>query len=120
MRWIWLSVGLLSLALGAIGAVVPLLPTTPFILVSAFAFARSSNRLHAWLLAHGAFGPLIENWRRYGAISRRAKIAGLASIAAVFAVSLAMRVSVAVLVVQALVLTASALFIATRPDPPKQ
>lgn len=110
--------GLVALGLGAIGAVLPLLPTTPFVLVAAFAFARSSDRLHGWLLAHGTFGPLIDNWQRHGAISRNAKTAGLASIVAVFAVSLALQASPTVLLVQAIALTASAVFITTRPEPP--
>jgi uncharacterized membrane protein YbaN (DUF454 family) len=49
-RLTWLVVGLVALALGAIGIAVPLLPTTPLILLAAFAFARSSNRLHEWLI----------------------------------------------------------------------
>jgi uncharacterized membrane protein YbaN (DUF454 family) len=66
-------VGLVSLALGGLGIVVPLLPTTPFVLVAAFAFANSSDKLHQWLLDHNVFGPLIDNWRRHRAISRTAK-----------------------------------------------
>ncbi len=120
MRYLWLSFGLLALALGAIGSVVPLLPTTPFVLVAAYAFARSSKRLHNWLVTHATFGPLIENWQRYGAISRGAKTAGLASIIAVFSLSLIMQASTTVLAVQAVVLSGSALFIATRPTPPDE
>ena len=62
-----------SLAVGAIGVVVPGLPTVPFVLLSAFAAARGSRRLHAWLLAHRLFGPMIRDWQRQGAVSRRAK-----------------------------------------------
>jgi uncharacterized membrane protein YbaN (DUF454 family) len=113
-----MALGLLALGLGAVGAVVPLLPTTPFVLVAAYAFARSSRRLHAWLLKHKTFGPLIKNWQRYGAISRRAKVAGVASIVAVLAVSVALELSTTVLIVQAVVLTTSAAFIVSRPEPP--
>ena len=60
-RLTWLIVGLLALALGAIGIALPLLPTTPFILLAAFAFAQSSEKLHQWLLDHNVFGPLIDN-----------------------------------------------------------
>ena len=73
-RLTWLVIGILSLGLGALGILLPLLPTTPLVLLAAFSFARSSDRLHQWLLEHDVFGALIENWRRYGAISRRAKI----------------------------------------------
>lgn len=117
-RLTWLVVGLVALALGAIGIAVPLLPTTPLILLAAFCFARSSNRLHEWLVTHDIFGPLIENWRRYGAISRRAKIISVVSMAAVLAISLALAVPTAVIIVQLVVLGAAALFILTRPLPP--
>ena len=119
-RLTWLVVGCLSLALGAIGIAVPLLPTTPLILLAAFAFARSSNRLHEWLITHDLFGTLIDNWHRHGAISRRAKIASVVSMIALLAISLAMAAPVAVIVVQLVVLGAVALFILTRPEPPEQ
>ena len=118
-RLIWLIIGLSAVALGALGAVLPLLPTTPFVLLAAFAFARSSRRLHDWLVHHAVFGPLIDNWRRYGAISRSAKWAGILSMAGVLGISLLLDVPPGVLTVQALVLTASAGFIASRPSPPQ-
>ena len=63
----------LSLLLGLIGLFVPGLPTTVFIIISAWAAARSSPRLHAWLLAHPVFGPLLRNWHGGRLVSRRAK-----------------------------------------------
>ena len=114
----WLVVGLVALALGALGIAVPLLPTTPFVLLAAFAFARSSTRLHAWLVTHDVFGTLIDNWQRHGAISRRAKVVSVVSMAAVLAFSLAMRAPTAVIVLQLAVLGGAALFILTRPAPP--
>ena len=114
----WLVIGLLALALGAIGIAVPLLPTTPLILLAAFAFARSSNRLHEWLITHDVFGTLIDNWQRHGAISRRAKVLSLVSMAAVLGISLAMAAPPVVIIVQLVVLGAVALFILTRPEPP--
>ena len=117
-RIAWLIVGLLALALGALGIALPLLPTTPFVLLAAFAFAQSSEKLHQWLLDHNVFGPLIENWRRHGAISRRAKAVSVISMAAVLGISVAMAAPPVVIVVQAVVLGASALFILSRPVPP--
>ena len=113
-------VGLLALALGALGIALPLLPTTPFVLVAAFAFAQSSERLHQWLLAHNVFGPLIENWRLHGAISQRAKVVSVVSMAAVLGVSMVMAAPAFVVWVQVGVLGASALFILTRPLPPAE
>lgn len=116
---IWLLVGSLALLLGAIGVALPLLPTTPFVLVAAFAFAKSSDRLHDWLLEHRIFGQLIKDWRRYGAISRSAKIAGILSIIAVIVMSLLLGAPTHAIVIQLVVLSASALFIVTRPLPPE-
>jgi uncharacterized protein len=116
MRPIWLIIGLLALALGALGVVLPLLPTTVFLLVAAYAFARSSPRLHAWLLGHRLFGPLILNWQRNRSIPRPAKVAAVASSAAVIGGSWLVGVSALVLVIQATVLTGVMSFVLTRPD----
>ena len=72
-RFGWWLLAYVSLGIGLIGIFVPGLPTVPFVLLSAFAAARGSERLHAWLLAHRQFGPLIRDWERDGAVSRRAK-----------------------------------------------
>ena len=72
-RGLWAAAGLLALATGIVGAFLPLLPTTPLVLLSAFCFSRSSPRLERWLLEHPRFGPLIRDWRAYRAIPLRAK-----------------------------------------------
>ncbi|MGI9435186.1 MAG: YbaN family protein [Geminicoccaceae bacterium] len=117
MRIFWLFLGLASLLLGFVGIFLPLLPTTPFLLLSAFCFARSSDRLHRWLLAHPIFGPMIENWRRYRAIARSAKIAATVACSAVLAISLVLKVPMIGLLVQALVLLSVLAFIWTRAEP---
>ncbi|WP_347313696.1 YbaN family protein [Defluviimonas sp. SAOS-178_SWC] len=116
MRVAWLILGASSLALGAAGIFLPLLPTVPFLLLSAFAFSRSSERLHHWLLAHPVFGPPTSAWRERGAIDRRAKWLASGSIAAAFLVSVALGLKAWVLGVQALVLFAVSVFIWTRPN----
>jgi len=108
----------LSVGLGVLGVFLPLLPTTPFILLAAYCFARSSKRMHDWLITHSIFGPLIENWRRYGAISRRAKILGGLSLIAVIGLSVLLGAPVYVLIIQVVILSATGLFILTRPLPP--
>ena len=117
-RLAWLCVGFVALSLGAIGIALPLLPTTPFILVAAIAFARSSKRLHDWLVNHDIFGTLINNWQRYGAINRRAKVISVVSMGALIAISLALAAPVSVIVLQIVVLGIAATFILTRPAPP--
>ncbi|MEO0649211.1 MAG: YbaN family protein [Planctomycetota bacterium] len=65
--------GLLLTGLGAVGLFLPLLPTTPFLLLAAYCFSRSSERLHRWLLESPALGTLIADWEQHRAIRRRAK-----------------------------------------------
>lgn len=67
--------GALALALGIIGAFVPLLPTVPLVILAAACFAKSSARVETWLLAHPRFGPVIRDWRERGAISLKGKVA---------------------------------------------
>lgn len=73
MRPLLVLTGVMSLILALLGVVLPLLPTTPFLLLSAACFARSSKRLHGWLLAHPRLGPFISDWELGGAIRPAAK-----------------------------------------------
>ncbi|MFN3236028.1 MAG: YbaN family protein [Pseudomonadales bacterium] len=66
--------GLLSLGLGIVGAFLPLLPTVPFVLLAAFCFAKSSERLHTWLVNHRAFGRIIRDFEAGNGIPRRVKV----------------------------------------------
>lgn len=72
-RLLYLALGLLAVALGGLGILLPLLPTVPFMLLAAFFFAKSSPRLEAWLLEHPGFGPHIRDWRDRRAVSRAGK-----------------------------------------------
>ena len=71
--------GLISLGLGILGAFLPLLPTTPFILLSAALFAKSSDRLHHYLLEHKIFGPMIRDYNENKSISLKAKVISLST-----------------------------------------
>lgn len=77
MIWLYRVIGGSALGLAAAGIALPLLPTTPFLLVAAWAFGRSSARLHAWLYDHRHFGPPLRRWRDHGAIPRPAKAMAL-------------------------------------------
>jgi uncharacterized membrane protein YbaN (DUF454 family) len=79
-RWLLLATGFLFVGLAALGAVLPILPTTPFLLVAAACFARSSPRFYQWLLSNPTFGPLIREWRENRSIPLRAKLAAIALI----------------------------------------
>jgi uncharacterized membrane protein YbaN (DUF454 family) len=74
MRAVYLLLGFFFVALGAVGVVVPGLPTTVFMLLALWAFAHSSERFHHWLYHHPLFGPPLQNWQRYRVIPRRAKL----------------------------------------------
>ena len=81
-RTLYLTCGFVALGLGAVGVILPLLPTVPFMILAAFCFARSSPALEARLLNHRHFGIHIRRWRERGAISRRGKQAALVAFAA--------------------------------------
>lgn len=72
-RVLWLAAGSASLATGIVGIFLPLLPTTPFVLLAAFCFSRGCARCEAWMLAHPRFGPMVRNWRAHRAVPLRAK-----------------------------------------------
>ncbi|TEU17655.1 MAG: DUF454 domain-containing protein [Anaerolineales bacterium] len=69
-----ISVGVLSVGLATAGIFLPLLPTTPFLLLAAACFIRSSDRLYRWLITHKWFGPYIKNYWEHKAITKRAKV----------------------------------------------
>jgi len=77
-RWLWLLLAWLALGLAVLGVILPGLPTTPFVLLAAWAAARGSQPLHDWLRRHALFGPMIRDWQAEGAVSRRAKRLALA------------------------------------------
>ena len=116
-RHLWMGFGWVSVGLGALGVLLPLLPTTPFLILAAYFFSRSSQRMHAWLLNHRVFGPPIENWRTHRAISTGAKLAALVAMALTMAISVAADVPAWALAVQAVILAGVATFLLTRPTP---
>lgn len=82
MRTTYLLIGHASMALGFVGIFVPLLPTTPFVLLAAACYSRGSERFHTWIHAHPRFGPMIRDWKENGAIGRRPKLIAAATVIA--------------------------------------
>ncbi len=113
---LWTAFGLVCVALGLAGAVLPLMPTTVFMLLAAYAFARGSPRLRAWIVDHPRFGPPVRRWEESGAISRRHKIYAAAAMAASLAIGLAANLPRTALIIQAICLAGAATFVLTRPD----
>ncbi|EHM48295.1 MAG: DUF454 family protein [Yokenella regensburgei] len=87
-RTILIIIGWLAVALGTLGVVLPLLPTTPFILLAAWCFARSSPRFHHWLLYRSWFGGYLRFWQQHKAMPKGAKPRAILLILVTFAVSL--------------------------------
>jgi hypothetical protein len=73
IRVLWLSAGGLALVTGVVGIFLPVLPTTPFVLVAAWCFSRGCSRCERWLLEHRRFGPMVRQWRANRAVPLRAK-----------------------------------------------
>jgi hypothetical protein len=86
LLWLLRALAVASLALGFLGIFLPVLPTTPFILLAAWAAARSSPRMLAWLEQHRLFGKMLRDWHQGGVVSRKAKwgATGVMSASAVF------------------------------------
>jgi uncharacterized membrane protein YbaN (DUF454 family) len=78
MHRVYQVLGFVFVAIGFVGAFLPVLPTTPFLILATTCFARSSPRLENWLLSHPRFGPSLRAWREDGAIPPRAKLLALA------------------------------------------
>lgn len=115
MRILWAGLGFLALALGVLGLFLPLLPTVPFLILAAALFARSSQRLHDWLLSHPTFGPPIRDWRDRGAISLGAKRKATAAMAITVLLTALLGFGWGVLALQATALATVLVFIWTRP-----
>ncbi|MGD8203394.1 DUF454 family protein [Pantoea sp. FN0305] len=87
-RIILLIIGWLAIVLGTLGVVLPLLPTTPFILLAAWCFARSSPRFHQWLLYRSWFGVYLRHWQQYRALPPGVKPRAIVLIICTFAISI--------------------------------
>lgn len=79
-RILYLASGFALVALAALGVILPLLPTTPLLLLAAWCFAHSSEKCHRWLLEHRLFGPIIKSWQENRCIPLRAKILSVSMI----------------------------------------
>ena len=87
LRYLLLGIGCASVCLGVIGIFLPIMPTTPFLLLAAACFARSSPRFHAWLLGHPQLGPLLKAYLSGEGIPLKAKVLAIGSMWISIAVS---------------------------------
>ena len=114
--WLYRMIGGLAVACGAIGVVLPGIPTVPFLLIALWAFTRSSPRVRKWLLDHPTYGPPLRNWQRHGAISKKGKSAALIGMGLSLVVTGWMTGNLMIVGVQAAVLGLVAVYIVTRPS----
>jgi uncharacterized membrane protein YbaN (DUF454 family) len=117
MRIVFLLIGFTSLFLGIVGIFLPLLPTTPFILLAAACFAKASPRFHDWIVNHPTWGPMISNWKNQGAIAPRAKISASVMISLSILTIWLVVPLMAVKIGTTLFLTGIVMFIVSRPHP---
>lgn len=113
----FLLLGALMLALGIIGAFLPLMPTTVFLIAAAWCFSHSSPRVEAWLLNHRRFGPTLRDWREEGAIPRKSKLVAYAGMAIGYGLFLLGKPGALLAIAAAIFVGAGAVFVATRPNP---
>jgi len=78
-RYLWLALGFISLGVAYLGVILPGLPYSPFIVFAAYCFAKSSPRMHAWIMNHRIFGPFITNWNQKRVFPLKLKFFMLAS-----------------------------------------
>lgn len=112
----WLVLGWICVALGFAGVVLPILPTTPFLILAAFAFSKSSPRLRQWLVGHSIFGGPIRDWEDKGAIRPRYKVMACTAMALVLGVSILSDLSGMVILIQLVAMGGAAAFMLSRPN----
>lgn len=119
VRLAYASLACIALALGFIGLFLPLLPTTPFVLVAAWAAPKGSPRLHRWLWNHPQIGPLLHAWHTNRAVPRRAKWFACITMSLSWIGLLVMGMNWIVLGVMALLFISVSTYLITRPEPVK-
>jgi uncharacterized membrane protein YbaN (DUF454 family) len=116
-RYFWLALGHVAMLLGLIGVFLPVMPTTPFVILASYAYSKGSPRFEKWLLEHPRLGPPLTAWREHGVIKRTPKV--LATLGLAFSVPLTCAfTSLALIVKLTLVAIVSTvlIFIWTRPE----
>jgi hypothetical protein len=115
MKPVYFLLGWSFFGLGAVGTVVPGLPTTPFMLLALWAFSKSSKRFHDWLYAHKLFGPPLIQWRDHRVIPVKAKVFSVVTMIASFTyLAFFTEMNILVKVIVALVMLYGAVFILSQ------
>jgi hypothetical protein len=115
-RWLWLALAYASLGIGIVAIFIPGIPTTEFILLSAWAASRGSPRLQHWLENHPVFGKMIYNWRNGRVVARRAKISASLMMSVCLVIMLLTVKHRWIIVIAGLGMAAGALWMWSRPE----
>ena len=115
-RYAYVAIGLLFVGLGALGVILPVVPTTPFLLVSLWAFARSSHRFESWLLAHRLFGPRLVAWREHRVIPWTVKLTAWGSMIGSLTLMILGGASPVAIIGAAAVMAIGAAYVASKPS----
>jgi len=118
-KYLYIALGFIFVSLGSLGALLPVLPTVPFMILALWCFARSSDCFHDWLYHHRIFGPQLQLWDKYKVVPISAKILSITSMALSFAYIVFYKdLSVYVIVITAVIMAYAAYYILTKPSFP--
>lgn len=118
-RTLFFILGWVSIALAIAGIPLPILPTTPFVLLAAFFFSKSSERWHQWLLNNKRLGPIVRDWEQHGVISVKAKVLATVMMILLFGYTLVfVNVPIWIKIVVSFIGVSVMVFIHTRPSSP--
>ena len=117
-KYLYIYLGFIFVGLGSIGIIIPGIPTTPFILLAAWLFSKSSPKFENWLLNHKIFGPLIINWKLYRGISKNSKMYAIITVIITFSTTIWLAFSYKIDVLFIFGGLILCIFIYTRPVPP--
>ncbi|HLL83385.1 MAG TPA: YbaN family protein [Longimicrobium sp.] len=118
-RILFMALGFICVGLGTLGLVLPVLPTTPFLLVALWAFSRSSRRFHHWLYTHPRFGPRLREWQEHGTVPVKVKATAVSAMVVSFSLmAFVARVRWPVLAFTGAVMLVGATYVLSRPSRP--
>ncbi|REG27170.1 hypothetical protein ATI61_110177 [Archangium gephyra] len=118
-RYAFMALGFVCVGLGMLGAFLPVLPTTPFLLVALWAFSRSSRRFHHWLYTHPRFGPRLQEWDEHGTVPVPVKVSAVSAMAISFGLlAFVLRMKWYVLAAAGLLILVGATYVLSRPSRP--
>jgi len=117
MKPLYFSLGWLFFGLGAVGVLIPVLPTTPFMLLALWAFSKSSEKFHAWLYSHAFFGPPLQQWQAHRIIPMSAKVMAITMmLGSLSYLTFFSTVSMSLLILIGLFMSCGAIYILTKPS----